>query len=267
MCTFPLSLLLHLHASVTGVCLRRSYTLDKSPVYRDLWPLTSARYFSPNSWIFFFFRLMTAEMWWKKKIPVYLRLWNTEVLLYSGGQTCEPISRRRTFDQHVESAVIKDVSQRRAEPLLHHQLLCAGLETLNVGRRNIWHLCGGRLCNVPDNNTRVLGICNPISKASESPQPAIFFITNFFFFSWSVSVFFFLSKSTWADDSCTVVYLLPIWNFNHVATLLHLFEPYFYTGNAFFYLIFRKTHIFYFYCFLWLNFHHDSCAVRLTELH
>lgn len=140
---------------------------------------------------FFFFRLMTTEMWWKKKIPVYLRLWNTEVLLYSGGQTCEPISRRRTFDQHVESAVIKDVSQRRAEPLLHHQLLCAGLEILNLGRRNIWHLCGGRLCNVPDNNTRVLGICNPISKASESPQPAIFFITNFFFFSWSVSVFFF----------------------------------------------------------------------------
>lgn len=143
-----------------------------------------------------------------------------------------------------------------------------GLEILNVGRRNIWHLCGGRLCNVPDNNTRVLGICNPISKASESPQPAIFFITKFFFFSWSVSVFFFfLSKSTWADDSCTVVYLLPIWNFNHVATLLHLFKPYFYTGNAFFYLIFCKTHTFYFYCFLWLNFHHDSCAVRLTELH
>lgn len=125
-----------------------------------------------------------------KKIPVYLSLWNTEVLLYSGRQTCEPISRRRTFDQRVESAVIKDVSRRRAEPLLHHQLLCAGLEMLNVGRRNIWHLCGGRLCNVPDNNTRVLGICNPISKASESPQPAIFFIT-LFFFSWSVSVFFF----------------------------------------------------------------------------
>lgn len=235
----------------TFTCIRH-WSLSEAELHAGqvtslLRPLThdiSEVLFSQQLDIFFFSSYDHRDVV-EKKIPVYLSLWNTEVLLYSGRQTCEPISRKRTFDQRVESAVIKDVSRRRAEPLLHHQLLCAGLEMLNVGRRNIWHLCGGRLCNVPDNNTRVLGICNPISKASESPQPAIFFITLFFFLI--CKCFLFLSKSTWADDSCTLVYLLLIWNFNHVATLLHLFKPYFYTGNTFFYLIFCKTRNFFFF--------------------